>query len=89
MKIAPLDDVRFSVLLLHFISSLKNSSSGFHCDKSLSIHSPGGGGGHSTFQVDGGGGGVPLGFENLTLSQCARRTQNTPCHNIPYKKLAF
>ena len=43
----------------------------------------GGGGGHSTFTVDGGGG-VPLGVENLTLSQCARCTKNTPCHNIPY-----
>ena len=47
-----------------------------------------GGGGALDFQVDGGGG-VPLGFENLTLSQCARRTKNTPCHNIPYKKLAY
>ena len=34
-----------------------------------------------------GRGGVPLGFENLTLSQCARLTKNTPCHNIPYKKI--
>ena len=27
------------------------------------------------------GRGVPLGVENLTLSQTARRTKNTPCHN--------
>ena len=52
-----------------------------------SIHFIPGGGGHSTFKWTGGG--VPLGFENLTLSQCARRTKNTPCHNIPYKKLAY
>ena len=45
-----------------------------------------GGGGALDFQVDGGG---ATGFENLTLSQCARRTKNTPCHNIPYKKLAY
>ena len=43
----------------------------------------GGGGGHSTFMWTGGGG-VPLGVENLTLSQTARCTKNTPCHNIPY-----
>ena len=30
------------------------------------------------------GRGVPLGVENMTLSQCARCTKNTPCHNIPY-----
>ena len=47
---------------------------------------PGGGGGT---RLSSGRGGVPLGFENLTLSQCARRTKNTPCHNIPYKKLAY
>ena len=27
--------------------------------------------------------------ENLTLSQTARRTKNTPCHNIPYWKLSY
>ena len=32
----------------------------------------------------GGGGG-----ENLTLSQTARRTKNTPCHNIPYLKRSY
>ena len=40
---------------------------------------------HSTSQLDRG---VPLGGggggQNLTLSYCARRTKNTPCHNIPY-----
>ena len=45
-------------------------------------HVPGGGGGALDFHVDGGGG-VPLGVENLTLSQCARCTKYTPCHNIP------
>ena len=30
------------------------------------------------------GGGGAAGGENLTLSQTARRTKNTPCHNIPY-----
>ena len=30
------------------------------------------------------GRGVPLGVQNLTLSQTARHTKNTPCHNIPY-----
>ena len=40
-----------------------------------------GGGGALDFHVDGGG--VPLGVENLTLSQCARCTKYTPCHNIP------
>ena len=57
----------------------------FSLEKNLSWMSfPGGGA--LDFQVDGG---VPLGFENLTLSQCARRTKNTPWHNIPYKKLAY
>ena len=41
--------------------------------------SPGGGGGGAlSSQLDGGA------VENLTLSQTARRTKNTPCHNIPY-----
>ena len=42
-----------------------------------------GGGGDSTLCGRGGGGGR-WGVENLTLSQCARCTKNTPCHNIPY-----
>ena len=40
-----------------------------------------GGGGHSTFMWTGR---CRWGVENLTLSQCARCTKNTPCHNIPY-----
>ena len=40
-----------------------------------------GGGGHSTSQLDRG---CRWGAQNLTLSYCARRTKNTPCHNIPY-----
>ena len=39
-----------------------------------------GGGGHSTHHWTGGG--VPL--ENLTLSQTARRTKNTPCLKLSY-----
>ena len=35
------------------------------------------------------GRGVLLGGENRTLSQTARRTKTTPCHNIPYKKLSY
>ena len=42
----------------------------------------GGGGGYSPLKWTG----VPLGGENLTLSQTARRTKNTPCHNIPNTK---
>ena len=45
-------------------------------------------GGALDFHVDGGGG-VPLGVENLTLSQCARCTKITPCHNIPYYKCSY
>ena len=44
---------------------------------------PGGGGGTRLLNWIGGcrsGGGG----QNLTLSYCARRTKNTPCHNIPY-----
>ena len=41
-------------------------------------YTPGGGGGGLYFHVNGGGG-VPLWVENLTLSQCARCTKNTPC----------
>ena len=55
--------------------------------RSLNMHgSPpppprgGGGGGALDSQM---GMGVPLGVQNLTLSQTARRTKNTPCHNIP------
>ena len=43
----------------------------------------GGGEGALDFHLDGGGG-CRWGVENLTLSQTARRTKNTPCHNIPY-----
>ena len=46
---------------------------------------PGGGGGGTRLRM---GRGVPLGCQNLTLSQTARRTKNTPCHNIPYYKLS-
>ena len=42
-----------------------------------------GGGGSLDFHLDGGGG-VPLGVENRTLSQTTRRAKNTPCPNIPY-----
>ena len=40
-----------------------------------------GGGGALASQL---GMGVLLRVENLTLCQTARRTKNTPCHNIPY-----
>ena len=40
----------------------------------------GGGEGALDFQM---GRGVPLGVQNLTLSQTARHTNTTPCHNIP------
>ena len=43
----------------------------------------GGGGGHSTLSQLVGGAAGGRG-ENPTLSQTARRTKNTPCHNIPY-----
>ena len=42
---------------------------------------PGGGGGGTRLSCERGGGGVPLGVENLTLSQCARCTKNTLCRN--------
>ena len=47
---------------------------------SLTRWTPPGGGGHSPLNWVGGAAGV----QNLTLSQTARRTRNTPCHNIPY-----
>ena len=40
-----------------------------------------GGGGHSPLNWVGGAAGA---VQNLTLSQTARRTKNTLCHNIPY-----
>ena len=45
---------------------------------------PEGGGGGGTRLSFGRGGGA-AGGRNLTLSQTARRTKNTPCHNIPYE----
>ena len=51
-------------------------------ENAANVEARGGGGGH--LHIDGDGD-VPLGGgENLTLSQTARRTKNTPCDNIPY-----
>ena len=47
--------------------------------KKQMILTPGGGGGALDFHL--GRGGVPLGVENLTLSQTTRRAKNTPCPN--------
>ena len=42
-------------------------------------------GGALTSQLgSGGAAGGGGGGQNLTLSQTARRTKKTPCHNIPY-----
>ena len=41
------------------------------------------------YNKPGGGGGVPLGVENLTLSQCVRCTKNTPCHNYTLLKICI
>ena len=43
------------------------------------VYVPGGGGGSTHLRLSNWVGGWPL-----TLSQTARRTNNTPCHNIPY-----
>ena len=42
-------------------------------------------GGHLDIHVDGGG--VPLGVENLTLSQWPRCTKKTPCHKYLTKNV--